>query len=147
MAGASGSVGDLTETGAAQQPSADVVLETHTHGDVQRPMADGEEPRRSRSRGRDRGRDRDRGDRAPREEASGNQQAGEFQPAAEPARDGASEVPAERQRYATGFADQNSVPESAAPGEADAVRSEPFRSEPLAAAAPRELRGVGPRSF
>ena len=114
LAGASGSVGVPSEPAGRQQPSAEVVLETHMHGDGQRPMADGEEPRRGRSRGRDRGERGERGERSDRDgpardEGQSAQPGGDPRIQLAPPQDVAPEAFTERQRYATGFASQDGI--------------------------------------
>ena len=141
LAGASGSVGVPSEPARPQQPAAEVVLETHTHGDGLRPVGDGEEPRRGRSRDRDRGRERgDRGDRSAPEEGAGAQPVGNSDISMAPSHDMPPQVPAERQRYSTGFASQDAAPSNAGrdakPQQLEAVQApsvEPSRNDSPAA--------------
>ena len=105
-------VGSVADIGAMQGPATDAVLESHAHGDAQRPQAEADESRRGRSRDRN-GRGRERGERPAREDGA------EFRPAADAAAQPAppqepQQEPGERQRYATGFANQDSTPHGSA---------------------------------
>ena len=162
LAGAGGSVGDVAEIGFQQTAAADPVLESHAHGDGQRMLAEGEQPRRGRSRDRNGRERRDRDELPARQDGNGNGAqpvvdtavpAAEFEPPS-------SDAPAERQRYATGFASQDAGAARSAPAErasamvsadpvAQAPRSEAFQpamsrpetaqraSQPAPAEAPR----------
>jgi ribonuclease E len=127
LAGAAGSVGDVAESGAPESAPANAVLESHTHADGQRPQADGEEPRRGRSRG---GRDRrgERGDRPQRDDGFvDTMPAGD---SAVPV--GAPQQPAAQppvgQRYATGFASQDG---NVAAAGGNALREEERQAAPV----------------
>ncbi|MBI2770056.1 MAG: Rne/Rng family ribonuclease [Burkholderiales bacterium] len=132
LAAAAGSVSAVAESGDHQMPATDAVLESHAHPEGQRPAADGDEQRRDR-RPRDRyGRDRrERGEQRPHEEDGAPQAAAAAaqpmtqQPAME-------QQPAERPRYATGFATEESIAAESA------ARAEPVREQrpPVAAPAP-----------
>ena len=142
LAGASGSVGDVAEIGAPESTAANAVLESHTHGDAQRPQADGEEPRRGRSRGRDRDR-RERSDRPANGEGFADQRVMDSAIPVPPALEPAAQPPV-GQRYATGFASQDGNGEAQAqrePAPVTAPRADPAERQqaaPHAEQAPRE---------
>jgi ribonuclease E len=131
MPGAVGADGASSEPAGRQQPSFDPMAEAPRPGDGQRPMADGEEPRRGRSRGRDRG---ERGDRPARDEANGAQPVSDSGVPAVAAQEPVAEPATERQRYATGFASQDGTAPGTAreamPKRADAVEAPVARAEP-----------------
>ena len=117
----------MVEGSSQPLPAADAVLESHTHGDGQRPQADGDEPRRGRSRGR-RG---DRGDRPARDDGfvdtmplngeSAVPVAAPQQPAAQPP---------VGQRYATGFASQDGNGHANADTRNDEAQAPAMRQQP-----------------
>ena len=116
LAGASGSVGVVADNGSPESGAANAVLESHTHADGQRPQADGEEPRRGRSR--DRGRRGERGDRPAREDGFiDTQPLNDSAVPVEPPQPPAAQ-PLVGQRYATGFASQDVNGNSYANGDA-----------------------------
>ncbi len=114
MAGAAGSIGMVADMGSQQAPSADAVLESHTHQDAPRTGPEGDDHRERRSRdryGRDR---RERGDRQPRDESASAGAAARGEPDAHGAQAlGSNDGQAQRPRYPTGFVSEEaaSVPE------------------------------------
>ncbi len=138
LAAAGGSVGAVTEAGDQQAPSADAVLESHTHQDAMRTGADGDDRRERRSRdryGRDR---RERGERQPRDESA---VAGAPAPELEAGSAFASgdDVQAQRPRYPTGFVTEETAP--AAQTLPQATAAAPM---PATAAVPAALPKVRP---
>jgi ribonuclease E len=137
LAGAASSVGMVADMGAQQAPSADAVLESHTHQDAARTSPDGEERRDRRSRDRY---GRDRRERQPRDESAGL-------PAAAPegdvagAREAVDTASTQRPRYPTGFVTDEAQPAAEALTEATPVAV----SQPATATAPARAASALPQ--
>jgi ribonuclease E len=143
LAGASGSVGDVTEIGGQQAVAANAVLESHTHGDAQGPAAEGDEPRRGRSRG-GRGRRDERGERPAQDGFSDTQPLTESAIPVAASQEAVAQPPV-GQRYATGFASQDANGNASGQAHAEAVRSEAVQPEPETRYEPAPRREQAPR--